>query len=66
MYKIIGLLQEELEDINERIDEQIWDNLRNEKTQRDLTQKEIEKLNKYRKNSFYIYKAIETLNKIEE
>jgi len=66
MYKIIALLQEELEDMNELIDGELWENLRNEKTQRDLTQKEIEKLNKYRKKVFYIYKAIEILNKIEE
>lgn len=66
MENIINLLIDEKEKQVALMDEEIYNDSRNENKQRDLTQKEIEKINKYRKNIFFIYEAIETIEKIEK
>ena len=48
------------------ISEEIFTNVNYDNIYRDLTENEIKRINKYRKNTFYIYKAIDFLNEIEK
>ena len=53
------------EDYNTRVEDEVYSYL-NEYKYRDLTAKEIEKINELRRNIFYLYKGIENLDKIKE
>lgn len=69
---ISNLLEIKDDEIKNYIDEEIFAFLNygtpvtEKPTYRDLTEKEIERINKHRKNIFYIYEAIDQLQQIEE
>ena len=65
MDNIIKNLIDKKENYNDFIIEEIYNAL-NENRNENLTEKELEKINKYRKNIFLIYEAINILNKIED
>ena len=65
MDNIIKNLIDKKENYNDFIIEEIYNAL-NENRNENLTEKELEKMNKYRKNIFLIYEAINILNKIED
>ena len=66
MEKLIKELINIKEDYSNMIEDEIYDYLNNGNEYRDLTAKEIEKINKIRKNMFHLYKGIEELDKIKE
>ena len=65
MDNIIKNLIDKKENYNDFIIEEIYNAL-NENRNENLTEKELEKINKNRKNIFLIYEAINILNKIED
>lgn len=65
MEKIIKELINIKENYNNTIEDEIYSFLNYENEYRDLTDKEIDTINKARKNMFYLYKGIEYLDKIE-
>ena len=65
MEKIIMELMGIKEDYNTRVEDEVYSYL-DEYKYRDLTAKEIERINELRRNIFYLYKGIENLDKIKE
>lgn len=66
MEKIIKELIQIKEDYNNLIEDELFSFLNYEDEYRDLTEQEINKINKARKDMFYLYKGIEYLDKIQE
>ena len=66
MNELIKVLEEIKDNYTEMIEEEIYSNLRNENTYKDLTQAEIKRINKYRKNITILYKIFGELEGIEE
>lgn len=66
MNELIKILEEIKDNYTEMIEEEIYSNLRNEKTYKDLTQAEIKRINKYRKNITILYRIFSELEGFEE
>lgn len=66
MNELIKELEEIKDNYTEMIEEEIYSNLRNEKTYKDLTQAEIRRINKYRKNITILYRIFSELEGFEE
>lgn len=66
MNELLKVLEEIKDNYTEMIEEEIYSNLRNEKTYKDLTQAEIRRINKYRKNITILYRIFSELDGFEE
>ena len=66
MNELIKMLEEIKDNYTEMIEEEVYSNLRNEKTYKDLTQAEIRRINKYRKNITILYRIFSELEGFEE
>ena len=66
MNELLKVLEEIKDNYTEMIEEEIYSNLRNEKTYKDLTQAEIRRINKYRKNITILYRVFSELDGFEE
>ena len=65
MERLIRELVNIKEHYSDIIEEELYGFLNYENEYRDLTKQEVDKINKIRKNMFYLYKGIEYLDKIE-
>lgn len=64
--EIIDELMEIKDELGERIEEEIYNNMNYDNEYKDLTGAEIKRLNQLRKKIYYIYESIEILDKIKE
>jgi len=64
--EIIDELMEIKDELGERIEEEIYDNMNYDNEYADLTGAEIKRINELRKKIYYIYESIEILDKIKE
>lgn len=64
--EIIDELMEIKDELGERIEKEIYDNMNYDNEYADLTGAEIKRINELRKKIYYIYESIEILDKIKE